>query len=505
MAPLPLQLLIKKTGLPQDSQPSLPLYGSLVAGGTFLFLVLLTSLCNYCQRNSKEKKIKTEGVKLVGLSAGCTPQLRPVSTPETGVRDPNRMHCNDDNGLRSWPVDYLRLSGTELSEVGEEDDSGNSWVRQNRELPQVPGTNYGGGKLVNSRKPHDMDHVYSQVKNYPCQQNAIEDSLYESVGTNYEHNPGDRQSEPRCGANGMEVSISTQSQQGLKESAVYMDTPEYASIRKTKKKENNPNLIEKQSRRNVKNGCVLLPGTRNHGEEFRINENYAAFSQTENFSSRIQGRLKPVTDPDAEESLEEFGEERTARGSLIEEQLYTNSAYIQRQSCYFSKSHEKLHSMTDEEIAGMYSKVAKKALRKEMPLPVNIGLQREDNPKFYSWSTGNINEEESDYESIKSPRWHTGSQILGEKPGYAPVNERTWQMRFQDDDEDEEEAEPAYEAINIKWKRIDFSVRRNKAQKVAHERQTENYYESINELQQSRICTRVLTSDDGKEVFITGL
>ncbi|XP_072097310.1 phosphoprotein associated with glycosphingolipid-enriched microdomains 1 isoform X2 [Mobula birostris] len=438
MAPLHLQLF-KRTGLTQESHPSLALYGLLVSGGALLFLVLLSFLCNYCPRNNKEKKIKTEGVKLVGMSAGYTPQLRPVSTPETGARDPNRIHCNGERGLRSWQVDYLRLSGTELSQEGEEQDSGNSWLHQSRELPHVP-----GGKLV-----QDMDHVYSQVKDFPCQQNTIEDSLYESVGTNYGQNPGDRQSEPRCGANGIEITISTQNQQGLMEPAVYMDVPEYASIRRAKKKEKNPNLEEKQLRRNVNNGCVFLPGTRNYREELSINENYEAFTETE------------------------------------------------RQSRYFSKSHEKLHSMTDEEIAGMYSKVAKKGFRKKMPLPVNMGLQREDNAKFYSWSTGNINEEESDYESIKSPRWHTGSQLLGEKPGYVPVNERTWQIKFQHEDENEEKAEPGYEAINIKWKR-------NKALNVAHERQTENYYESINELQQSRTSTHGMTSDDGKDVFITG-
>ncbi|XP_072097301.1 phosphoprotein associated with glycosphingolipid-enriched microdomains 1 isoform X1 [Mobula birostris] len=486
MAPLHLQLF-KRTGLTQESHPSLALYGLLVSGGALLFLVLLSFLCNYCPRNNKEKKIKTEGVKLVGMSAGYTPQLRPVSTPETGARDPNRIHCNGERGLRSWQVDYLRLSGTELSQEGEEQDSGNSWLHQSRELPHVP-----GGKLV-----QDMDHVYSQVKDFPCQQNTIEDSLYESVGTNYGQNPGDRQSEPRCGANGIEITISTQNQQGLMEPAVYMDVPEYASIRRAKKKEKNPNLEEKQLRRNVNNGCVFLPGTRNYREELSINENYEAFTETENFSSRIQGRLSPFIDRDAGESLEEFREGRSACGSLTEEQLYTNNVFVQRQSRYFSKSHEKLHSMTDEEIAGMYSKVAKKGFRKKMPLPVNMGLQREDNAKFYSWSTGNINEEESDYESIKSPRWHTGSQLLGEKPGYVPVNERTWQIKFQHEDENEEKAEPGYEAINIKWKR-------NKALNVAHERQTENYYESINELQQSRTSTHGMTSDDGKDVFITG-
>ncbi|XP_069739966.1 uncharacterized protein [Narcine bancroftii] len=472
MAPISPQFFLKKTELAQDSQPSLPRPGFLVAGGTLPFLILLTFLCNHCRRNNKEKRIKTEGVK---LTIGCTPQLRPVNTPETGVCDPNPMHCNGEYGLRSWPVnvDYLRLLGTELSEEGEKEDPGNPMEQQNRELPNIPGNNFTGGKLVNLRKLHDMINVYSQVKG---NQNNNEDSLYESVGTNYEHNPADRQYDPRYWANGTPRAILTQSQQSL-EPAINTDTPEYASIRKAKKKENN--LEEKPLRRNVKNGCVLLPGTRNHGEELRIKDSYAPFSQTENFCSRIQGGLKPITGPEAKISMEEFEEEGNACGSFIEEQLYTNNASIQGESCYCNKSHEKIHSMTDAEIAGLYSKVAKKAIREELPL--NIEFQREDHLKFYSWSTGNINEEESDYESIKSPCWHTGSQILGEK-SYAPDNERMRQMKFQNDDE---EAEPGYEAINTKWNKMDFPFGRKKAQKIARERQTENYYESINELQQS--------------------
>ncbi|XP_067856586.1 phosphoprotein associated with glycosphingolipid-enriched microdomains 1-like [Heptranchias perlo] len=513
MAPPPLHMFKKEMGFTQESQPPLLLCGFLVAGGSFLLLVLLTFLCNNCQRKSKEKKIKIEGVKLVGMSVGNTQQLRPVNTPEMGVHDPNRMPCNGENGLRSRPasMDFLHLPGTELLEEGEE-EAENSRIRQNRELPKIPGNNYTGGKLPNLRKACDMDCVYSQVKKYPRQGNSIEDSLYESVGTKYEPDrinlQRDRQAKPVYGVNEMETPIISQRQlsQGLKEPAVNMDTPEYASIRKVKKKEKIPNLEdaqEKQPGRNAKNGCILLPGPTNQGEQLRIKENSAAFSQTKNHSSRIQGSLKSITECEATKSLKECGEERIACANLTEGQPTADNACFKEESYSFSKSHEKLHLLTDEEIAGMYSKVAKKAPRKEIPLPLNTGLQKETYLNYHSWSTGNLNEEESEYDCIKSPRWHSGSQILGEEPGYASVNDRTWGMKCQN--EEEEETEPGYEAINVKWKKTDFARRGSKVQKITHERQTENYYESISELQKSRTHTRVLTSDDGKEVYVTGL
>ncbi|XP_078275486.1 uncharacterized protein LOC144604710 [Rhinoraja longicauda] len=497
MAPLPRQLFIKKTGPSHEVQPSLPVSGTLVAGGSFLSFLVLAFLCNQCQRNNKEKKTRMDGVKLVGLSVGSTPQLRPVSLPEAGARDPNRMLCTGDSGLRSWPasMDYLRLSGTKLSEEGEE-LSEDCRVPQHRELPNVPGNNHTGGKLVNPRKTPDVLFVQSQVTKYACPQRPIEEPLYESVGTNYEPVPIERRSKPRYGANARELATPSQRQQGLKEPATNMDTPEYASIRKAKKKGNNLNQQEKQFRRDVKNGCVLLPGSRICGEESRIKENYADFSQRENFNWRTQGRQRSITNPDAMNSMV-----RTSCGSQAEEQLYSN--HVQGENNVVSKSHEK-HSMTDEQIAGMYSKVAKKAFRKETPSRLNMG-HREDNPKFHSWSTGNINEEESDYESIKSPNWHSGSQILGERACYTPAKERSWPMKLQDTSEGEEAAEPGYEAIDLKWKRIVFAVGANRAKNRSAERQTENYYESINELQQGLACTQMLTSDDGKELFITGL
>ncbi|XP_067904414.1 phosphoprotein associated with glycosphingolipid-enriched microdomains 1-like isoform X2 [Heterodontus francisci] len=498
MAPPPLHMFKKETGFTQDSQPQLLLSGFLVAGGAFLLLVLLTFLCNNCQRKSKEKKIKIDGVKLVGMSVGHTRQLRPVTTPEMGIHQPNRISCNGENDLRSWPasMDYLHLPGTEFLDE-EEDEAGNSQIRQNRELPRIPGNNYTGGKLPTLKKARDMDCVYSQVKKYPCQENSIKDSLYESVGTKYESDhinlQCDRESKPECGVNEMEP-------------AVNMDIAEYASIRKVKKKETFPNLEdahEKQPRRNVKNGCILLPGPRNHGEQLRTKENSVAFSQTEDHSSGIQGSLKSITECEATKSLQECREERIACANLTEGQPNTDYACFKEESYSFSKSHEKLHSLTAEEIAGMYSKVAKKRTRKEMPLPLNTGLQKEANQNYHSWSTGNLNEEESEYESIKSPRWHSGSQILGDEPAYASVNERTWGMKCQN--EEDEETELGYEAINIKWKKINFAVKSSKAQNVTHERQMENYYESISELQQSRTRTRVLTSNDGKEIYVTGL
>uniref|UniRef100_UPI00398EDDCD phosphoprotein associated with glycosphingolipid-enriched microdomains 1 n=1 Tax=Pristiophorus japonicus TaxID=55135 RepID=UPI00398EDDCD len=511
----PLHTFKKETGFTQDNQPPLLFCGFLVAGGAFLLLVLLTFLCNNCQsRKSKERKIKTEGVKLVGISVGHIQQLRPVNTPEMEVHDPDRMPCNGENGLRSWAtsMNYLHLPRTELLEEGEE-EAGNSRIRQNRELPKIPGNNYTGGKLPNLRKARDTDFVYSQVKNYPCQENSNEDLLYESVGTKYEPDrtnlQHDRQSKPECGVNEMEAPIMSQRQlsPGLKEPAVNMDIPEYASIRKVKKKEKIPNVEsaqEKQPRRNLKNVCVLLPGPSNHGEQLRMKENSAAFS--ENHSSRIQGRPKSITECEATKSLKECGEERIACANLTKGQPNEDNACVKGESCSFSESHERLHALTDEEIAGMYSKVAKKAPRKEVPVPLslNTGLQKEANLNYHSWSTGNLNEEESEYESIKSPRWHSGSRILGEEPGYASVNERTWGMKHQNEEE-EEETEPGYEAINVKWKKTVFAIRNSKAQKATHERQMENYYESISELQQSRTRTRVLTADNGKEVYVTGL
>ncbi|XP_032897278.1 uncharacterized protein LOC116986161 [Amblyraja radiata] len=487
----PLRPFIRTAGTAQEGQPSLLLSGSLAAGGSFLGFLVLAFLCNQCQRNNKEEKSRRDGVKLVGLSVGSTPQLRPVSLPEAGVRDPNRMFSSGDNGLRSWPasVDCLRQSGTELSEEFSE----NCRVPQLRELPNAPGSNYTGGKLVHSRKVHDTHFARPQVTKYTRPQSAVEDSLYESVGSNYEPVAIERQSNHRYGPNGREWAAPTRTQQGSKEPAANMDSPEYASIRKAKKKENNLNRQEKPFRRDIKNGCVLVPGSRICGEESRITENYADFSQAENFNWRMQGRQRSITDPDVMNSMG-----RTACGSQTEEQVYTNN--VKGENKFVSKSHEKLHSMTDAEIAGMYSKVAKKAFRKGTPSPLNMG-HRKDIPKLYSRSTGNINEEEPDYESIKSPHWHTGSQILGEKPCHTPVKERRWPVKLQEKSQDEEMADPGYEAIDLKWKRIVIAVGANRALNRAAEGQTENYYESISELQQSRACT----SDGGREHFITGL
>ncbi|XP_078411324.1 phosphoprotein associated with glycosphingolipid-enriched microdomains 1-like isoform X2 [Cetorhinus maximus] len=514
MAPPPRHRVEKETGFTQDSQPQVLLCGFLVAGGAFLLLVLLTFLCNSCQRNNKEKKIKIDGVKLVGMSVGHTQQLRPVNTPEMGKHNPNRISCYGENGLRSWQasMDYIHLPGTEPLEEGE-DEAGNSRIRQNRVLPKIPGNNYTGEKLPTLRKACDMNSVHSQVKKYPCQENSIEDSFYESVGTKYEVDhinlQPDRQSKSECEANEMEAALISQRQlaQGLKEPAVNMDTPEYASIWKVKKKERIPNqegAREKQPRRNVKNGCVLLPGSSNHGEQLRQKGKSVAFSQTENHSSGIQGSLKSITECEAAKSLEECREERIAYVNLTEGQPNADNACYKRESYNFSKSHEKLQSLTDEEIAAMYSKVAKKGPRKEIPLALNRGLQKEGNLNYHFWSTGNLNEEESEYESIKSPRWHSGNQITGDDHGYASVSEKTWGMKCRNEEE-EEKAEPGYEAINMKWKKINFAIKSGKVQKITQERQTENYYESISELQQSCTRTQVLTSGNGKEVYITGL
>ncbi|XP_038659251.1 phosphoprotein associated with glycosphingolipid-enriched microdomains 1-like isoform X1 [Scyliorhinus canicula] len=517
MAPPPLHRFRNAMGFTQDSQPQILLCGFLVAGGAFLLLVFLAFLCNNCQsRNNKEKKIKIDGVKLVGMSVGHTPQLRPVNTLDVEVHNPNRMSCYGENGLRNWraSTDYLHLPETEPSEDGE-DVPGNSSIWQNRILPKVPGNNYTGGKLPTLRKAHDMDSVYSQVKDYPSQKNSIEDSLYESVGTKYEVDhinlQRDGQSKFECGANELEVLLMSQRQlaHGVKEPAGSMNIPEYASIRKVKKKEkitNQEAAQEKQPRRNVKNGCVLLPGFRNHEEQLKLKEKSAAFSQTENHSSGIQGSLTSITECEATKSLEECGEERIAYANLTEEQPNADNACFKAEGYSFSKSREKFRSLTDEEIAAMYSKVAKKGHRKEMPLALTTGLQKDGNLNYHSWSTGNLNDEESEYESIKSPRWHSGSQLAGDDPEYASVNERTWGMKCRNGDEEEdeeEEPEPGYEAINTRWKKINFAIKSGKVQKIAHERQTENYYESISELQQSR--TQVLTSGDGKEVYITGL
>ncbi|XP_041061068.1 uncharacterized protein LOC121287346 isoform X2 [Carcharodon carcharias] len=496
MAPLPLHRVEKETGFTQDSQPQVLLCGFLVTGGAFLLLVLLTFLCNSCQsRNNKEKKIKIDGVKLVGMSVGQTQQLRPVNTPEMGKHNPNRISCYGENGLRSWQasMDYIHLPGTEPLEEGE-DEAGNSRIRQNRLLPKIPGNNYTGGKLPTLRKAHDMNSVHSQVKKYPCQENSTEDSFYESVGTKYEvdhinHQP-DRQSKSECEANEMEAALISQRQlaQGLKEPAVNIDIPEYASIRKVKKKEWIPNqegAQEKQPRRNVKNGYVLLPGSSNHGEQLRQKGKSVAFSQTENHSSGIQGSLKSITECEAAKSLEECREERIAYVNLTEGQPNADNAYFK--------------------IAAMYSKVAKKGPRKEIPLALDRGLQKEGNLNYHFWSTGNLNEEESEYESIKSPRWHSGSQITGDDHDYASVSEKTWGMKCKNEGEEEEEDEPGYEAINMKWKKINLAIKSGKVQKITQERQTENYYESISELQQSCTRTQVLTSGNGKEVYITGL
>ncbi|XP_078092262.1 phosphoprotein associated with glycosphingolipid-enriched microdomains 1-like [Mustelus asterias] len=512
MAPPPLHKFRKGSGFTLDGQPQILLCGFLVAGGAFLLLVLLTFLCNNCQsRNNKEKKIKIEGVKLVGMSVGHTRQLRPVNTPDMGVRNPNRISCYGENGLRNWrdSMDYLHLPETELSEEGE-DEAGNSRIRLNRVLPKVPGNNHTGGKLPALRKACDMDSVYSQVKENSRQENSIEDSLYESIGTKHEVDHINLQHDGRsiseCEANEWEVPLMSQRQlaPGLKEPSVNMNVPEYASIRKVKKKDkiaNRESAQEKQPRRNVKNGCVLLPGLR---EQLKLKEKSAAFSQTENHSSGIQGSLKSVTECEATKSLEECREERIAYANLVEGQPNADNACFKREGYSFSKSLDKLHSLTDEEIAAMYSKVAKKGPRKEMSLALHTGLQKEGNLSYHSRSTGNLNEEESEYESIKSPRWHSGSQIPGDDPEYASVNERTWGMKCKNEDE-EEEPEPGYEAIRTKWKKVNFAIKSGKVQKISHERQTENYYESISELQQSCTHTRVLTSGNGKEVYITGL
>ncbi|XP_072412790.1 phosphoprotein associated with glycosphingolipid-enriched microdomains 1-like isoform X2 [Chiloscyllium punctatum] len=526
MAPSPLHVFKKETGFSQESQPQILICGLLVAGGAFLLLVLLTFLCNNCQsRNNKEKKVKIDGVKLVGMSVGRIQQLRPVNTPELGVCNLNRGSYHGENGLRSWSasMDYLHLPGAEHLEVkaGEE---GNSRIQQTRDLPRLPGNNYKGGNLPALRTTADMDCIYANAEKYPCQENSIEDTLYESVGTKHEvdhHNHQHvRQSKPEYRANEMEASFLPQRQlaQGLEEPAGNMDAPEYASIRKMKKKEKTFNLEgvqEQQPRTNVTNGCVLLPGPRNYGKPLRIEEK-PIFLQTKNHSSAIQGSLKSITECEATKSRKECREERIPCANLTEGWPNADNAWFKGKGYSFNKSHEQLHSLTDEEIAAMYSKVVKKGPRKAIPLSLNTGLQKEGKLNHHFWSTGNLNEEESEYESIKSPRWHSGTQITGDEPDYASVNERTWGMKFrnegggrgreeEEEEEEEEEPDPGYEAINIKWKKINVAIKSGKIQKIAREAQTENYYESINELQQSCTHTRVLTSGDGKEVYVTGL
>ncbi|XP_048406287.1 phosphoprotein associated with glycosphingolipid-enriched microdomains 1-like [Stegostoma tigrinum] len=522
MAPSPLHVFKKETGFAQENQPQILVCGFLVAGGAFLLLVLLMFLCNNCQsRNNKEKKVKIDGVKLVGMSVGHMHQLRPVNTPELGVRNLSRMSHHGENGLRSWSasMDYLHPLGTEHLEEGASEER-NSRIQQPRELPRLPENNCEGGKLPALRNTTDMDCIYANAERYPCQENSVEDSLYESVGTNHEvdHNnlQSVRQSKLEYRANEIGASLTPQRPltQRFQESPRNMDAPEYASIRRMKKKERLPNLEgvqEQQPRTNVKKGNVMLPGPRNYGKQLRIEEK-STLLQTENHSSAIQGSLKSITEYEATKSLKECREERIPCANLTEGRPNADSACFKGKGYSFNKSHEQLHSLTDEEIAAMYSKVVKKGPRKEIALSLNTGLQKGGKLNHHFWSTGNLNEEESEYESIKSPRWHSGNQITGDESDYASVNERIWEMKFRnevggrdEEEEEEEEPDPGYEAINMKWKKINFAIKSGKIHKIAHEAQTENYYESINELQQSCTRTRVLTSADGKEVYITGL
>ncbi|XP_042197913.1 uncharacterized protein LOC103190345 [Callorhinchus milii] len=238
-----------------------------------------------------------------------------------------------------------------------------------------------------------------------------------------------------------------------------------------------------------------------HNEERKVGEKPAVFSKPEKYSPGKED-MKSIAENKATKPLKDRHEaERITCASLNDSQTNSGTAWVKKEVFTFSKSHEKLHSLTDEEIAGMYSKVAKKYPRKEVLLPLRGRIPKETKMYSRSWSADNLNEEESEYEAIKSPHWHTGSRTPVNEPDYAFVNEKAWGRKWQSD----EETEPGYEAINIKSKKTDFPPKRAKAQKFPPVRPTENYYESISELQQSRTHTRVLTCEDGKQLFVTGL